>query len=164
MAVTMTRRKNIFEKLAPLWAVIMMALQVGSVLYTYFISDSFEAMNNYTGFIRYIIWTAAVLAAIFSFVPDSVTAIARHTMFYLLSGAVFLVVLYWYANNVFTEEQAQERAVLVMFMSEYTDTDYVKYYVEYGVFSTLGLTGAVAAFCAIKYHLSAAGWIQKHIK
>ncbi len=164
MAVTMERKKNLFEKLAPLWAVIMMGLHVGAILYTYFISDSFDALNNYTSFIRYIIWAATVLAALFSFVPDSITAIVRHTMFYLLSGAVFVGVLYWYANNRFSEEDAEARALLALFMSGYTDTDYVQHYVEYAIYSTLGLSAAVAAFCAVKYHLSSTSWIKKHIR
>lgn len=164
MSANLHRKKNWFELLAPLWAVIGMAAHVGSVWYTYFVSDTFEAIDNYTSFIRYLIWAAVVLTALFSFVPDGIASVARHTVFYLVSAAVFVGLLYWYANNKFSQDEAEARSLYALIMSGLTENDYIKYYLKYAILSSLGLCGAVAAFCAIKLHMSASGWIKKHIK
>ena len=164
MSANLHRKKNWFEKLAPLWAVILMAGHVGAMLYYYFVADSFEQLDTYNSWLKYVIWGAVVIVAVFSFVPEDITAVVRHTVFYIVSGGVFLGVLWWYSHNVFTPEEGESRAVLAMFMSQFTDTDYVSYYMRYAILSTLGLCAAVAAFCAIKLHLSASGWIKKNVK
>ncbi|MBR4555835.1 MAG: hypothetical protein IKO27_09625 [Ruminococcus sp.] len=164
MSVDMHRSRNWFEKLAPLWAVIGMAVHTFSIWYVYFRAEGLEVIDNYQSFARYIIWAAVVLAALFSFVPDSVVSIARHTVFYLVSAAVGVGFLYWYANNRFSAEEAKARSVWVLVVSGLEEDDYVRYYLKYAILSSAGLCGAVAAFCAIKYHLSSTGWIKKHIR
>ena len=164
MAVTMQRKKNIFEKLAPLWAVLTMGGYVFSVGYFYFVADTFESLNAYNSYLRYIFAALPMLAAVFSFVPDGIESVVKHTAFYLVSGGAGVGVLYWYVNNYFTEEENSARALLALFISNSADEDYASYYLKYAVFSVLAVCGAVAAFCLIKNHLSASGWIKKHIK
>ena len=149
MSANLHRKKNWFEKLAPLWAVILMAGHVGAMLYYYFVADSFEQLDTYNSWLKYVIWGAVVIVAVFSFVPEDVTAVVRHTVFYIVSGGVFIGVLWWYSHNVFTPEEGESRAVLAMFMSQFTDTDYVSYYMRYAILSTLGLCAAVAAFFSL---------------
>lgn len=164
MAVTMQRKKNFFEKLAPLWAVLTMGGYVFSVGYFYFAADTFDALNNYNSYLRYIFAALPMLAALLSFVPDGAASIVKHTVYYLVSGGIGLGVLYWYVNNYFTEEENSARALLVLFATNSAEEDYASYYLKYAIFSVLAICGAVAAFCAIKNHLSASGWIKKHIK
>ncbi|MBR6874429.1 MAG: hypothetical protein IKN17_13065 [Ruminococcus sp.] len=164
MSANMLRKKNWFELLAPLWAVIGMALHAGSIWFVYFHTEDYKTVDNYQSFIRYLIWAAVVLIALFSFAPDGPVSIVRHTVFYLVAAAAGVVFIYWYANNKFTSEDAELRSAWVLFASGLKESDYVKYYLRYTIFSSVGLCAAVGAFCAIKNHMSASGWIKKHIK
>lgn len=160
----MHRKKNLFEKLAPLWAVIAMAGYAGSIIYYYFVSDTFEALDTYDSWLRYLIMAGVILLAFFSFVPEDVTAVIRHTVFYLVAGAAGIGVIYWYANNVFTPEQAESRKLLAVFMSNFNEDDYVSYYLKYSIITTIMLCAVVAAFCGAKLYMSSQGWIKKNIK
>ena len=164
MSAKLHRSRNWFEKLAPLWAVLLMAGHVGAMLYYYFVADGFEPYDTYDPWLKYVIWGAVIIVSTFSFVPEDATAVVRHTVYYIVSGGVFIGVLWWYSHNVFTPEEEETRELMASFMDRYTERGYVGYYMRYAILSTLGLCGAVAAFCAVKTHLSASGWIRKHIK
>ena len=160
MAAHLHRKKNIFEKLAPLWAVLLMAGHTGAMLYYYFVSGGLELYDTYDPWLKYVIWGAVVIVSTLSFAPEDAAAVVKHTACYIVSGGIFLGVLWWYSHNVFSPDDD----VIVSFMDQYTDVGYVDYYMRYAILSTLGLCGAVAAFCAIKTHLSASGWIKKHTR
>ena len=164
MSANLHRKKNVFEKLAPLWAALLMFANAGAMLYYYFAADSFESLDTYNSWLRYLIWAAVVIVAVLSFVPEDAVAVVKHTVFHLVPGCIGVGVIWWYSHNVFTEEDSEARALLALFMSEGIETDYVIYYMKQVIFSTLGVCGAVAAFCAIKTHMSASGWIKKNIK
>ena len=79
---TFERKTNLFEKLAPLWAILGMALYIGST-WAVFFKDGTEAstVDNYITYYRLIIWAVIVIAATLSFAPTDATAIVRHVMF-----------------------------------------------------------------------------------
>ncbi|MBR6103215.1 MAG: hypothetical protein IKH78_01200 [Ruminococcus sp.] len=163
MSAMMQRKKNIFEKLAPLWALLGTALNIGVFLYIYLISDSYEAYDNYNSFLKYIIWAGVVLVSTLSFVPESVTAIVKHTVFYLISSALGVAFVYYYAFNVYDGELTPVRAFLSYISSGSTE-EYAETCVKTAAEYSLYICGAVAAFCAVKYHMSSSGWINKRIK
>ena len=170
---TLTRKKNLFEKLAPLWAFLGMVIHVGAVWYVYFHDlSSYKAMNNYDSFLKYLIWAAIIVVAVWSFVPEDITAIVRHLMFWLISGAICVAALYIYVNKYFENDFAPDKLMFFDNMDDIEErlkaysvrsrSDYNEYYLTFAVKYTLGLCGAIAAFCAIKYKMSSSGWIKKH--
>lgn len=174
---TFERKKNLFEKLAPLWAFLGMALHIGAIWFVFFKSDSgYSAVDNYTSYIRYIIWIAIVAAATVSFVPSDVTAIARHAMFWILASAVCIAGLYVYAVKYFEFNAANDSLRLfrgfagldtegfISVMSRLDKETYTEFIIKKTVIYTLALCGAVTAFAAIKYKMSSSGWINKHIR
>lgn len=163
MAATLHRSRNRFEMLAPLWAFLGMALHIGAIWYVYFYSDSFSLMNDYEGIYRYLIWITVVLPGLLSFVPEDITAIVKHVLYYIVAAGIGIFALYWYAENSFADELSEAKRIYLFFNSG-GEEDYTKYYVTYAVKYSLGLCAAVAAFCAVKYYLSSTGWINKHIK
>lgn len=176
MSAIMDRKKNIFEKLSPLWAFLGMALHIGAVWYVLFYkAGSYETAYDYRIYIRYIIWITVVVVSTWSFVPESITAIVRHTMFYLLSAAVCIGAVYYYAQEIFSYDSSAYRNWLLfadnMSMDELIDgmsspsrESYIKLSLTYAVRYSVYLCGAVAAFAAIKYHMSASGWIKKRVE
>lgn len=174
MSAIMNRKKSIFEKLCPLWVFLGMALHIAAVWYvSLYKADSYDTAYNYTTYIRYIIWIAIVVVSTWSFVPESITAIVKHLMTALLSAAVCIMALYYYAQEFFSYSNSVNWMLitnsmsfdeLMSVLSEQTKESYVKLTFIYAVRYSLYLCGAVTAFAAIKYHMSSTGWIKKHIK
>ncbi|MBR1392894.1 MAG: hypothetical protein IJ561_03555 [Ruminococcus sp.] len=160
MSATMHRSRNRFEMLAPLWAFLGMALHIGAIWYVFFYSDSFSLMNDYNNLYKYLIWSAVVLAGLFSFVPEDLAAIVKHVLYYLVAAGVGLFALYWYAENKFSSELSESK-LLIFIINSGGEEDYAKFYVTYAVKYSLGLCAAVAGFCVIKHYMSSKGWINK---
>jgi len=168
MAAMMQRKTNLFEKLAPIWALLGMGLHVGAMWYTFFIERDIMFQDSYHGWIKLLIWIAVTVVSTLSFAPNDVTAVVRHTMFYIVAAGLCLAALYLYVKNVFPNTVKYREAFVVpgrdlSDLKVLTQDDYGMFYVKYAIELSLWLCGTVAAFAAIKYKMSASGWINKRI-
>lgn len=161
---TLHKSKQIFEKLSPLWALLMTALHVGSIWYIFFITENYSLWADYENYIKHIIRVAVVAVSTWSFVPEDVTAIVRHTLYYIVSAGICCGVMYYYIFSVFDPDSSRSAMVMIYSYVKFTGSGVRQYVMKYTIEYSVYLCGAVAAFAAVKYKMSSAGWIRRRTK
>lgn len=174
---TFERKTNLFEKLAPLWAILGMVLYIGST-WAVFFKDGTEAstVDNYITYYRLIIWAVIVIAATLSFAPTDATAIVRHVMFWLVSAGVCIAVLYFCVNKYFEYIPSRDNIRLMIgYPKKLADSimdgvwsadkeEYVNIVIKDVVICSFVIVAAVGAFAAIKLKMSMSGWMKKRFR
>lgn len=162
---TLHKGRHILEKLAPLWALLMMALHAGCIWYVFFITENYSLWQDYEQYIKHLIRIAVVVVSTWSFVPEDVTAIVRHTLYYIVAAGISCAAMYYYVFNVFDPEENHNNMLSIYyFLGAIEGGDVRQYVMKYTIEYSVLLCAAVAAFAAIKYKMSISGWIRRSTK
>ncbi|MBR4622607.1 MAG: hypothetical protein IKO44_03620 [Ruminococcus sp.] len=161
---TLHKKKNVFEMLSPLWALLVTALHVGGIWYVFFITDNYSLYIDYEQYIKHLIRIAVVVVATWSFAPEDAVSVVRHTLYYIVSAGIMCAAMYYYVFNVFDPDNAKRSMLIMYYFAEISGSDIRQYVVKYTIEYSVYICGAVAAFAAIKYKMSASGWIRRKSK
>ena len=154
------KNKNLFHKLAPLWAVLVTALYFCGCWYAYFYCASTETAYYFNTYVKYGLWVVYELIFFFSFAANNATEFARHVMYYFLSAGIGAAVLYFWIDRVFAPDMSQAYWRIVYYL-------YNSYHIEVFRSIAVDLLGLVlfgGVFCAVKYKKNNGAWIRKHIR
>ena len=169
----MHKKIGVFQKLAPLWAVLLCALNVGAAFLYLFVVKETDDIDTYHSFIRFAVLIFAVLISTLSFAAEDDQAVVKHVTFYIVSSALFVGAVYLYAVKVFPDSSGLTQAELTFrefIMGESVNNlsadkeEYAQFAVKYAGILSLYLCGGVAAFSAAKLYLSSNGWIKRDYK
>ncbi|WP_124099084.1 hypothetical protein [Ruminococcus sp. Marseille-P6503] len=154
------KNKNLFHKLAPLWAVLVTALYFFGCWYAYFYSASTEAAYYFNTYVKYVIWIVYEIIFFFSFAANNATEFARHVMYYFLAAAAGTAVLYFWIEKVFEPDMSQVYWQIVY----YLDGSYHLNIFRNITVNSIGLALFGGVLCALKYKKNNGAWIRKHMR
>lgn len=154
------KNKNIFHKLAPLWAVLITALYFFGCWYAYFYSASTEIAYYFNTYVKYGLWIVYEVVFFFSFSANNTTEFARHVLYYFLAAAVGVAVLYFWIERFFEPDMSQVYWQIVYYFSDSYHFDMFRTITV----NAIGLVLFGGVFCGIKYNKNNGAWLKRRMR
>ncbi len=150
--------RNFFQKLAPLWTVLVTVGYFAANWYAYFGAEDFSAVYYFDSYIVYAFWIVYELAFFMSFSANNLTEFVRHVLYYFIITVCCAGVFYYWIEEVFDPYNG---SLYWKFIYNSNDSYHIDMYREI-VLSALGLIFFGVLFCVVKYNKNTKGWIKKH--
>ncbi len=157
---TLFRKKNIFQKLAPLWAALTAAAHSLVCWYVYFGSQDLDLIYRYELYLRYPLWLVCVVILTVSFCPNSTAELAKQFTIFLTAYVAGCGAIYFWAQNYFRPDT--QSLFWQLYSQIYNTYSYSREMFVKIALNSLGIVFIGGLFCAFRLGKNNSDWLRKH--